>query len=129
MATSAPGAGSDVVTFAEKPTLTGELVVLRPFEAGDLTAMLAAVGDPEAGRLTGSCHTTAEAAAEPDLDVLRQWYSSRNDQTDRLDLAVVDRVSGACVGEVVLNEWDEADASVNFRILIGPRGRDRGLGT
>lgn len=60
---------------------------------------------------------------------LREWYSSRNEQPDRLDLAVVDRETGACVGEAVLNEWEPESSSCNFRILIGPRGRDRGLGT
>ncbi len=30
---------------------------------------------------------------------------------------------------MVLNEWEEENASCNFRILIGPGGRDRGLGT
>ena len=116
-------------TFAAKPTLVGEKVVLRPFEPGDLDAMTEAIADPEVRRLTGSCHTSAEVAEAPDQDRLRDWYSTRNDQDDRLDLAIVDRATGDCVGEVVLNEWEETDASVNFRILIGPRGRDRGLGT
>ena len=115
--------------FAHKPTLVGARVVLRPFEPGDLEAMTEAIADPEVRRLTGSCHTSGEVAEAPDPEVLRGWYASRNEQPDRLDLAVVDRASGDCVGEVVLNEWEEADASVNFRILVGPRGRDRGLGT
>ncbi|GAA2739199.1 GNAT family protein [Pedococcus aerophilus] len=116
-------------TFAQKPILTGEKVVLRPFEDGDLAALAEAVGDPEVGRLTGSFHSSADAAEPPDPDVLRDWYSTRNQQTDRLDLAVVDRATGRCVGEVVLNEWEQDDASANFRILLGPPGRDRGLGT
>lgn len=33
------------------------------------------------------------------------------------------------VGEVVVNLYDEKSHSMNFRILIGPRGRNRGLGT
>ena len=33
----------------------------------------------------------------------RDWYSTRHQQADRLDLAVVDKASGHCVGEVVLN--------------------------
>ncbi|HEY7719131.1 MAG TPA: GNAT family protein [Pedococcus sp.] len=116
-------------TFADKPTLTGERVVLRPFEDADLPAMAAAIADPEVGRLTGSVHTTADLAAPHDLAVLRRWYSTRNEQVDRLDLAVVDRATGACVGEVVLNEWEPDNLSCNFRILLGPDGRDRGLGT
>lgn len=116
-------------TFADKPTLAGDLVVLRPFVDDDLVAMAAAIRDPEVGRLTGSAHSTAEAADVPDEATLRDWYSTRNDQPDRLDLAIVDRESGECVGEVVLNEWEEGNSSCNFRILIGPAGRDRGLGT
>jgi RimJ/RimL family protein N-acetyltransferase len=117
------------VPFAEKPTLTGDLVVLRPFREEDLDAMAAAISDPEVGRLTGSQHSSADAGGTHDLEALRQWYSTRNEQADRLDLAVVDRATGECVGEVVLNELDEGNRSVNFRILLGPRGRDRGLGT
>lgn len=117
------------MTFAEKPTITGDLVTLRPFVDEDLTAMREAVSDPEVGRLTGSVNATEQLAAVPDEGALRQWYRTRNDQPDRLDLAVVDNATGACVGEAVLNEWEEANASCNFRILIGPAGRDRGLGT
>ena len=58
-----------------------------------------------------------------------EWYATRNDTDDRLDLAVVDRASGACVGEAVLNQWDPGSQSCNFRILIGPAGQNRGLGT
>jgi len=116
-------------TFAEKPTLAGDLVTLRPFRDEDLPALTEAIGDPEAARLTGSAHTAAAAGQGPDEELLRQWYSTRNDQPDRLDLAVVDNATGSCVGEAVLNEWEEPNASCNFRILIGPSGRDRGLGT
>ena len=116
-------------TFAEKPTLTGDLVTLRPFREDDLPAMAEAVRDAEVGRLTGSVHSTEDAGQVPDEDLLRDWYATRNEQEDRLDLAIVDNASGACVGEVVLNEWEEPNASCNFRILIGPAGRDRGLGT
>lgn len=118
-----------MTTFGEKPTLTGELVILRPFEDADLAPMAEAIADPEVGRLTGSFHSSSELEALPDLDVLRDWYATRNVQADRLDLAIVDRATGTCVGEVVLNEWEEANGSCNFRILVGPRGRDRGLGT
>ncbi|MCT2280001.1 GNAT family N-acetyltransferase [Micromonospora chalcea] len=113
-----------MIDFSVKPTLTGERVVLRPFHDDDLPALATILADPEVVRLTGS---PAGETFEPAR--LRAWYGTRNSQDDRLDLAVVDRVSGACVGEVVLNEWDRANASCNFRTLIGPGGRDRGLGT
>ncbi|MEE6271780.1 GNAT family protein [Georgenia sp. MJ206] len=124
--TSATGAAD----LATKPVLVGERAVLRPFAPDDAAVMAEILRDPELNRLTGSVHSTAEArAAAPDLDRLRQWYGTRNDQPDRLDLAVVDRATGMLVGEVVLNDWDPANASCNFRILLGPEGRGRGLGT
>ena len=49
--------------FAVKPTLTGELVVLRPFTEDDLPAMRGVLLDPEARILTGSVHDEASAHA------------------------------------------------------------------
>ena len=118
--------------FAIKPTLTGEKVILRPFTEADLPALSATLLDPEARILSGSVHDEAQAREprSPEEDkLLLDWYGTRNDQPDRLDLAVTDKASGECVGEVVLNDWDPGNESCNFRILIGPRGRDRGLGT
>ena len=118
--------------FSAKPTLSGEKVLLRPFIEDDLTALRVALRDPEVLKLTGSVHGD-EAEADPDdsarVEQLRQWYRERNAQPDRLDLAVVDKASSECVGEVVLNEWDAGNRSCNFRTLLGPSGRDRGLGT
>jgi RimJ/RimL family protein N-acetyltransferase len=122
---------SEPSPFATKPTLIGEKVTLRPFCTEDLVPMAAVMADPEVLRLTGSGHSAAAIIDSQPLvdDRLRSWYGSRNDQADRLDLAIVDNVSGRCVGEVVLNEWEAANESCNFRILIGPDGRGRGLGT
>ncbi|MFC4066389.1 GNAT family N-acetyltransferase [Actinoplanes subglobosus] len=110
--------------FSIKPTLTGELVVLRPFVDADVPVFLAAIADPEVARLTGNSPEDA-----PGEERTRAWYGSRNSQDDRLDLAVVDRATGECVGEVVLNEWDPHNRSCNFRTLMVAAGRNRGLGT
>ncbi|MFF3458134.1 GNAT family N-acetyltransferase [Streptomyces sp. NPDC002730] len=110
--------------FSVKPTLIGEKVILRPFTGVDATAMAAILGDPEVSVFTGSAHE-----GQLDLEQLRAWYGTRNDRTDRLDLAVVDRAGGEVVGEVVLHEWDAHNRSCRFRTLIGPKGRNRGLGT
>lgn len=110
--------------FSVKPTLTGEKVILRPFVAADLPLMRVVLDDPEVVTLTGS-----EGSASTPQATLEDWYTTRNDQTDRLDLAVVDRATGECVGEVVLNDWDGHNRSAGFRTLLGPNGRDRGLGT
>jgi RimJ/RimL family protein N-acetyltransferase len=122
----------EVPDFTTKPTLTGERAVLRPFVDGDTPALLAALGDPDVRILTGSVHDEAAARtpASPQEEKLAgEWYATRNDTDDRLDLAVVDKASGACFGEAVLNQWDPGSHSCNFRILIGPDGQNRGLGT
>jgi RimJ/RimL family protein N-acetyltransferase len=120
------------VSFSVKPTLTGQLVLLRPFAEDDIAAMREILRDPDVLRLTGSIHGKEEAAAPEtpeQLEKLRDWYTTRNDQPDRLDLAIVDKAGGRFVGEAVLNEWDPGNQSCGFRILIGPAGQGRGLGT
>jgi RimJ/RimL family protein N-acetyltransferase len=107
-------------------------VLLRPFTESDLPAMREALLDQEARILTGSVHCQAQAHEPMDASeekAFRDWYLTRKNQGDRLDLAVADKATGECVGEAVLNQWDPGNESCNFRILIGPRGRDRGLGT
>ncbi len=117
--------------FAVKPTLTGQRVVLRPFTESDIAAMGPILADPEVNRLTGSVHTTQDATSrEPVLGERElEWYRTRADQPDRLDLAIVDLATGTCVGEVVLNAYEAENLACGFRILVGPAGRDRGLGS
>ncbi|MBC7763359.1 MAG: GNAT family N-acetyltransferase [Candidatus Saccharibacteria bacterium] len=117
--------------FADKPTIAGGRVALRSFEAGDIDAMGSILADPEVLTLTGSVHTTVEAHGRKAIldSATRQWYETRAEQPDRLDLAIIEQASSACVGEVVLNELNPENDSCSFRILIGSAGRDRGLGT
>ena len=117
--------------FSVKPTLRGERVVLRPFTPTDIDAMGPVLADPDVNRLTGSVHSTSEATSRSPVhdDATRRWYETRAEQADRLDLAVVDRATDRCVGEVVLNAWEPENQACSFRILLGPRGRDRGLGS
>jgi RimJ/RimL family protein N-acetyltransferase len=120
-----------VPDFSVKPTLTGQRVVLRPFALEqDAPALRQMLRDLESLRLTGS-HSFAGIPGWDDAAEAKflSWYSTRNEQSDRLDLAVIDKGSGQCVGEVVLNEWVEGNRSCSFRTAIGPAGRDRGLGT
>ncbi|MFD3699015.1 GNAT family N-acetyltransferase [Streptomyces sp. NPDC058646] len=109
--------------FLTKPTLNGELVLLRPVTVDDVPALWPMFLDAEAMRLTGS-HD-----GEPDEAGIRAWYDSRGDQDDRLDLAVVERATGKVVGEVVLNEWDSGNESCSFRICLVPGTFGQGLGT
>lgn len=108
--------------FEHKPTLTGERVLLRPVSVDDAPHLAAMLADPDGMRLTGTHATFTD-------EQLRAWYASRGEQTDRLDLAVVDRATGAYAGEVVLNELDEDNLCCGFRISLGPAARGRGLGS
>ncbi len=110
------------LTFADKPTLAGERVILRPMLAEDAAAMFASMDDAEGMRLTGT-HATFT------LVQLEQWAASRQDSDDRLDLSIIDRETGAWAGELAINDWDSDNHSCNFRIAIGPAGRNRGLGS
>ena len=116
--------------LATKPTIHGRLVTLRPFREGDAVVMATILSDPDVRRLTGSVSTTTEAETpEPVDDRLVDWYATRKEQVDRLDLAVEDAATGRLVGEVVLNEVDLEAMACNMRVLVGPEGRGRGLGT
>lgn len=120
------------IDFSHKPVLKGEKVIVRPFHEKDWEQMLVILAEPELRRLTGSVINDREAA-EPDspeeTEKIKQWYLSRNEKTDRLDLAVIDKESGELAGEVVFNEYDETTGNVNFRILMRQKGCNRGLGT
>lgn len=101
-------------SFAIKPTLAGSNVLLRPIAIEqDAIPLREMLEDPEALKLTGSRHDPGgvaewDAAAE---SAFLDWYATRNDQADRLDLAIVDKARGQCVGEVVFNEWSEPNVA------------------
>lgn len=111
--------------WLSKPTIDSDLVTLRPVVLGDVPVFAAALRDADILRLTGS-HGAGE---DPGELRLRAWYGSRGTQDGRLDLAVVERATGAVVGEVVLNDWDRANESCGFRIMLVPGSHGRGLGT
>lgn len=118
---------SPVLSFAVKPTLLGEKVLLRPVAVTDTPGLVELLNDPQVRRLTGS---HLRVPPESERERAEQWYASRAGQDDRLDLAVVERATGGYVGEVVLNELDTDNRSCGFRIaLVGPRAFGRGLGT
>lgn len=110
-----------MTSFADKPTLHGERVLLRPIAAADAASMWADLADAEAMRLTG---TTATFTREQ----IEAWAGSRVEQPDRLDLAVIDRETGGWAGEVVVNDLDVDNRSCGFRIALSRDARGRGLG-
>ena len=120
------------IDFSNKPVLEGSKVILRPFIEADCEIMLALLEEPELRKLTGSVCSDEEAdepSPQEEIDRTRQWYLTRNQQTNRLDLAMVEKESGNVVGEVVFNDYDEDTGNVNFRILMGKAGCNRGIGS
>ncbi len=112
-----------VIDLSFKPTLVGEKVILRRFNVmEDFPYLVECLQDPEVLKFTGG-------SDDFDREKIMNWYNTRNEQTDRLDLAIVDKSLNNLVGEAVVNEYDQVNHSMNFRILIGPRGRNRGLGS
>ena len=115
--------------FTRKPMLEGELVILRPAIAADAPALRAGMGDPETARLTGAVHSDGEDfTTKWPIAELEAVYSRWLTADDRIVWAIIERSTGAVVGESVLNDLDAANLSCGFRIWISG-ARDRGLGT
>ena len=111
------------LSFAAKPTCTGDRVRLRPVSVADVPDMVKALRDPESTRLTGT-HATFTA------EQLRRWAATRADQADRLDLTIIELATGDYAGEVVLNNLDVPNRACSLRIsLAGPEFFGRGLGS
>lgn len=111
---------SDV--FRHVPVLHGDGVRLEPLTDAVFDDYVAAIGDPEVRRLTGS-------HADHDHEVIRKWLATRAEHHDRADWAAVRTADDAFLGEVVLNNLDPDNASVDFRIMLGPHAIGRGYGT
>jgi RimJ/RimL family protein N-acetyltransferase len=109
-------------SFADKPTLTGERVILRPMSLKDAEPFYTSLDDDEGNRLTGTHQSFT-------FEQIKSWTASRQATDDRLDLSIIDRATGVWVGELAVNDWDEDNHSCGFRIAIGPNGRNRGLGS
>lgn len=106
----------------EKPTLQGEMIVLRPIRADDADAVWDAVSDPEGRRLTGTTH-------EFRREEIDAWCAAVAAQDGRIDLAVTIHGSDEYLGEIVLNDIDEDVRSASLRLAMRPAYRGRGYGT
>lgn len=79
--------------------------------------------DEEGRRLTGTHQEFTE-------DMVRKFLDGLPGKDDRADWAIIRAEDGAHVGEVVLNDLDEDNRSMNFRIgLAGESVWGRGYGT
>lgn len=105
----------------QTPTLTGELVTLRPIRADDADAMWEMLDDAEGNRLTG---TTAVFTREQVAD----WCATVAGRDGRHDWAIT-HLSDEYLGEIVLNEIDEHSRHANVRLALRPGQRGRGFGS
>ena len=108
------------------PHLHGDMTRLRPIEARDSERLWEAVQDPEGTRLTG---TTAVFTR----DQIDEWARTVSDRPGRYDWAICPAamrdgkpVSDDMIGEIVLNDLDEAVGSANLRLQLLPNYRGRG---
>jgi RimJ/RimL family protein N-acetyltransferase len=106
----------------QKPTLEGEMIRLRPIRADDAPAMWEMVDDPAGMRTTGT--TTVFTREQID-----RWCATVSGLDGRIDLAITANGSDEYLGEIVLNEIDEAVGSANLRLVMRPGYRGRGYGT
>ena len=108
--------------LAAQPTLTTERLTLTQLGPEHLDASMAALDDADAMRLTGT-----RAVFTPELVLAH--LEGLPGAADRADFALVDD-DGTYVGEVVLNDLEEDDLAMNYRIaLAAPALRGRGYGT
>jgi RimJ/RimL family protein N-acetyltransferase len=106
----------------DKPTLTGEMLVLRPIGPQDADAMWEVASDPESRRLAGM-------SAEPTREDVARWTAGVAAADGRIDLAVTTTGSDEYLGEIVLDAIDRHVGSANLRLTMRPAYRGRGYGT
>ncbi|QCB94225.1 GNAT family N-acetyltransferase [Cellulomonas shaoxiangyii] len=106
----------------QKPTLQGEMIVLRPVRADDVDAMWDMLTDPEGNRLTGTTRTVTR-------EEVAAWCASREAAEGRYDFAVTANGSDEYRGEIVLDEVDEDVRCAGLRLAMRPMYRGRGYGT
>ncbi|MBO3090247.1 GNAT family N-acetyltransferase [Cellulomonas dongxiuzhuiae] len=106
----------------QKPSLQGEMIVLRPIRPDDADAMWDMLADPEGNRLTGTTRVFTQ-------DEVRAWCASREEAQGRYDFAVTTSADDEYHGEIVLNDVDEDVQCAGLRLAMRPAYRGRGYGT
>jgi len=104
------------------PTLRGRRVRLDPLGPLHLDSVWSGLHDPDTLRLTGT-------RGHFDRDAVETHLATIGAADDRADWAIIDIESGDYLGEIVLNELDADNASMNFRIALLPGLPGRGYGT
>jgi RimJ/RimL family protein N-acetyltransferase len=104
------------------PVLHGPRVRLEPLGPQHLDSVWGGLSDPDTLRLTGTRGSFDRSAVADHLATIGA-------ADDRTDWAIVAAGTGDYLGELVLNELDEENASMNFRIALLPGFPGSGYGT
>lgn len=108
--------------LSNQPGLRTERLSLVQLGPEHIEAVMVGLQDADAMRLTG---TRDSFTHERVLSHLARLPGA----DDRADFAILD-ADGAYLGEVVLNELDDDNLAMNYRIaLVGRAARGRGIGT
>lgn len=119
------------ITFGDKRPLTGVAAVLTPVTGADVDELYPLLADVEVSVLTGSVSSSTPSQEELrpySLAELREIYARWAVADDRIVWVIRDPLGGRVLGEVVLNDLNDANRSCGFRIWTAGE-RDRGIGT
>lgn len=105
----------------QEPTLTGELVLLRPLTESDVAEFRHVLEDPEGRRLS----------PVPDLsdEMIRAQIRRAHDDPGRIELVVTPVEGENFLGWVVLHSIDPISKSAQLHMVMHPSYRSRGYGT
>lgn len=112
----------DISALTDVDTLSTPRLRLEPLGVVHLEGVWEGLFDQESLRLTGTRQTFTREAVVRHLESLAT-------RDDRADWAIIDLETEEYVGEIVLNDLEEDDASMNFRIALNPGHPGRGFGT
>ncbi|MEP6851657.1 MAG: GNAT family protein [bacterium] len=101
----------DRSALASPPMIATADLRLEPMGPQHFEGMWGSLGDPEMRRLTGTHRTFTE----PDV---RAYLDRLVNNDERADFAMIRTSDKRYLGEAVLNELDEANRAMNFRIAL-----------
>jgi RimJ/RimL family protein N-acetyltransferase len=109
--------------FTPPPVLTTPRLRLEPLGPQHLEGTWAGLQNAESRRLTGTHASFTRRRTE-------EWLAGLAATDGRADWAIVLASDGSHIGEVVLNDYDEDNSSIGFRIALNADARfGQGYGT
>ncbi len=97
--------------LAQQATLFTPRLKLEQLGEKHFAGMMQGINNPELSKLTGTLEVFT-------LERIQSWLTGLPGRNDRADWAIVRQSDGVFLGEVVLNNLDEHNQSMNFRIAL-----------